>query len=104
MFDFVRAKDYGGPEDIFRQLGSNVKKGNRLFGFAGATCPDCADTRQIWIYIDYQVNGWYAPLPKDQLGKLNYFLQNIRIIAANPSAIDNLVAPSLRQPIKDSLY
>jgi hypothetical protein len=38
---------------------SEVKKGDRVFGFVDVTCPNCSKVRRYWLYFKYGSElGW----------------------------------------------
>jgi hypothetical protein len=58
-FDFLRAYQSSAPEQLFTPtILSKVKPGNRLFGYVTAECPECATSRDAWVYIEYGKGGW----------------------------------------------
>lgn len=64
--DWIRAKESAGPMEIFQ----NVKKGDHISGFIGASCPKCK--RNEWIYVDivFGTGGWYVKLTDQELKEM----------------------------------
>jgi hypothetical protein len=106
-FDYIRAKEAGGPTEIFDTplVNNAVSVGNRLFGYAAVTCPDCLTTHFVWVYAVYGESGWYAPLPKDAafVVPTTVYRQVPRIAADSTDALERLVPSSDRELITDSL-
>ncbi|HKT89861.1 MAG TPA: hypothetical protein VJQ59_15565, partial [Candidatus Sulfotelmatobacter sp.] len=48
------------PEAIIYNVRAQVKPGDRLFGWASVTCPDCIKSRTYWIYAIEGSDGWFA--------------------------------------------
>jgi hypothetical protein len=71
-FDWVKPHDEGGPQDIFSSplVAPLIKNGNRLFGSAVATCPDCSRGRTYAVYIVWGKGGWFSEIPNETSGKL----------------------------------
>jgi hypothetical protein len=61
--DWIRPKESSGPMQIFQ----NVKKGDHISGFIGASCPKCK--RNDWLYVDivFGTGGWYVELTDKEL-------------------------------------
>jgi len=104
LFDFIRPHEFSGAEQLFsRSILPLVKAGDRLFGFAEVSCPDCATTREVWVYIEFGKGGWYMPLSKDApFVNMNHLFKTITDIEKDTEpAIDAIAPPTQRIPIKD---
>ncbi len=101
-FDFLRPHERSVPEQLFTAaILSAVKPGNRLFGIATVTCPDCATDRNVWVYIEYGKGGWFAPLPTDKGVSMQQLFRLIPEIEKNISAsVDEIVPANQRIPIR----
>ncbi len=71
-FDWIRAHDQGGPENLFDRPGVSelLKPGNRLFGSASIDCAGCARGRTYIVYIAWGEGGWYSEIDKEKSGHL----------------------------------
>jgi hypothetical protein len=71
-FDWVKPHDEGGPQNIFGSslVAPLIKNGDRLFGSAVATCPDCSRGRTYAVYIVWGKGGWFSEIPNETSGKL----------------------------------
>lgn len=69
-FDFIKAKQAGGPQNIFGPVEHLLKPGTRLFGSASVNCPDCRRGFTYWVYIDWTHGGWFAEVPDETGGDL----------------------------------
>jgi hypothetical protein len=71
-FDWLRPNDESGPMDLFNGplVAPLLKPGNRLFGSATVTCPDCARGRTYIVYIVWCENGWVSEVDNEKSGKL----------------------------------
>jgi hypothetical protein len=67
-FDFVRAGQFGGPENLFGPVESILHPNDRLFGSAAVSCPLCARGRTYWVYIVWGRGGWYWEVPEARDG------------------------------------
>jgi hypothetical protein len=67
-FDFIKPGLFGGPLNIFQPVATSLKSGNRLFGSASVSCPDCARGRTFWVYIVWDQGGWYSEIPEVTTG------------------------------------
>jgi hypothetical protein len=78
-----------------------VKSGDRLFGYVTVSCPECATTRDAWVYIEYGKAGWYAPLSRDApFVSMNHIFKAIPLVEKNvDSALDEFAPISRRIPI-----
>jgi hypothetical protein len=71
-FDFLNAGQISGPEGVFFSplVTPLVKPGNRLFGSASVSCPECSRGRTFVVSIVWGESGWFAELPNDTSGEL----------------------------------
>ena len=60
---WIKPKENSGPYFLFIR-GREPRAGDRLFGIARTTCPDCPTERMYWIYMIYREGGWYSELQK----------------------------------------
>ena len=65
--DYIRRGERWGPNQMIGQpqVRSQIKAGNRLIGWAYATCPECPK-HFYWVFIKHGEFGWYAQLADDQ--------------------------------------
>jgi hypothetical protein len=101
--DWIRAHEGMGPEGVFSlpQINSSVKKGDRILGFIGVTCPDCVRTRGYLVYAVQGQGGWYAELPS--MPDFTSFLKIVPQIRQNPEAFLKDIPDSSRVPIANTL-
>jgi hypothetical protein len=61
IFDFIRPKTSGGPQNLFDSdlVHPFVKKGDRLIGSASVDCPDCLRGHTFFVSIVFGEGGWY---------------------------------------------
>lgn len=83
--DYVRHDAAAGPFNLFeRPLSQNrLKAGDRIFGYASVSCPDCKTHRQYWINAVWKTGGWYAPLKDGTSVDLLALLDQVPLIAKN---------------------
>jgi hypothetical protein len=69
-FDFLRAGQVSGPEGVFTSplVAPLVKTGDRLFGSAAVTCPECSRGRTFAVSIVWGEGGWFAEIPNEKSG------------------------------------
>ena len=69
-FDFLKANSTGGPLNLFESplVKPHVKKGDRLFGSAAVSCPDCERGHTFVVSIIFGQGGWYAEVPEETSG------------------------------------
>jgi hypothetical protein len=102
--DYIRPKEGLGPNQLVSlpQVAPLLTRGDHLFGFGMALCPDCASTRYYWIYIEHGVGGWYAELPKGQIIDVNELIRKIPTIApVRDRFLNDLVPKATRVPIRN---
>src|SRR6267142_3944535 len=82
--DFIQPHAGWGPNQTFEMptVMPLLKKGDHLFGYATATCPNCL-AHEYWVYVEYGTGGWYAELPADQHINLPELFKKIKDIATN---------------------
>ena len=99
--DYIRIGDRLGPNAMIsiRGVKDRVKTGNRLIGWAGATCPTCPK-RFYWLYIKQGEGGWYAQMENDELFKMAGILKLIKSPTSAEKAMFQLVNKSRRIPIE----
>jgi hypothetical protein len=71
-FDWLRPHQDGGPQGLFGHsaVASLVKPGDRLFGSASVSCPNCARGRTYVVYIVYDKGGWVSEVEDETAGRL----------------------------------
>jgi hypothetical protein len=69
-FDWLRPNDESGPGVLFDTplVAALLKKGNRLFGSIGITCPTCSRGRTYIVYIVWGTGGWFAEIDNPKAG------------------------------------
>jgi len=69
-FDWLRPHQEGGPQSLFglNTVAPLVKPGDRLFGSAAVSCPDCTRGRTYVVYIVYGEGGWFSELENETSG------------------------------------
>jgi len=99
--DYIRIGDRLGPNAMIsiRGVKDRVKTGNRLIGWACATCPTCPK-RFYWLYIKQGEGGWYAQMEDDELFKMTEILKLIKSPTSAEKAMFRLVNESRRIPIE----
>jgi hypothetical protein len=67
MGDSVLPRRLLGSKAVLNQPSlAHVRDGDRLFGFASASCSDCFQIHSYWVYYEVGGQGWYAPIPEGQ--------------------------------------
>jgi ABC-type multidrug transport system fused ATPase/permease subunit len=100
MFDWIKPGQYGGPEDVFSRVSSQLQPGDRLVGCAFVDCPDCIKGHSYLVEIVWGQGGWYSewasgngnpvyPINWSVEGKEGYFAQ----IEATPLAYRVAITP-----------
>jgi hypothetical protein len=98
--DFVRPGEFGfGPSGVFDLTGlsapytvGRVKRGDRLFGFATATCSNCEKLACYWTYYVYGVGGWYSVRPAtSEQSCMGGYLAILDRVKQNPDNILSIV-------------
>jgi hypothetical protein len=99
--DFIRPNEATGPEQLVALPGVAplVKAGDRLFGFASVSCPDCAKTRNYWIYVKGE-SGWFAEIPKG-FPVYSELIRLLPVIRANPESFTDAIMQADRKAIID---
>ena len=71
LFDWLRAKDKGGPENLFSGplVAPLLKPGNRLYGSASVACPECSRGRTYIVHIVWGESGWFSELEDEKSGR-----------------------------------
>lgn len=71
-FDWIRPHEEGGPQNLFESplVSPLLKPGNRLFGSAAVSCPECARGRTYIVYIVWGHNGWFSEVESEKSGKI----------------------------------
>ena len=71
-FDWIRPHDESGPLNLFSaaNVASLLKPGDRLFGSASVTCPECPRGRTFIVYIVWEKGGWFAEIENEKSGKI----------------------------------
>lgn len=71
-FDWIRPHSEGGPTSLFNlpNVTPLLKPGNRLFGSASVSCPDCARGRTFIVYIQWGQGGWFFEVQEEKSGSL----------------------------------
>ncbi len=66
--DYIRPHEPIGPFAVISQepVNSQVRNGDRLFGWVAATCPDCKRTKAYYVYAVVGKGGWIAEIPQDE--------------------------------------
>ncbi|HEY3971607.1 MAG TPA: hypothetical protein VGM18_01310 [Candidatus Sulfotelmatobacter sp.] len=60
-FDFIKARDESGFEEIFTPaIAASLRRGDRLFGTAVVDCPECKQGRTYVLYIVWGEGGWFS--------------------------------------------
>jgi hypothetical protein len=82
-FDWIRPHDEGGPQNLFDSplVAPLLRQGNRLFGSASVSCPECARGRTYIVYIVWGEGGWVSEVENENSGKIivpNNFLRETR--------------------------
>ncbi len=69
-FDWIRPHQEGGPQNLFGppNIASLLKPGNRLFGSASVSCPECSRGRTYIVYIEWGQGGWVSEVEDIQTG------------------------------------
>ena len=100
-FDFIRPHEVGGPQDLFNPVMAQLTKGNRLFGYADVSCPDCANRRLFWVYIIWGQGGWFAPVqPGSPYLQWPTLFSSIPLIVKNIDLLNQIARPDSRITIK----
>jgi hypothetical protein len=75
-FDVITPRSASGAYDIFGEINDSpaIKKGDRLVGTVGITCPNCASGRTFAIDIEWQRSGWYSQLTNQTSGNVLEFI------------------------------
>ena len=96
--DFIRPGWHWGPNQLMsiQRVKNQLKKGDRIFGFAFVTCPDCAQTRWYWVYFEHGSGGWYAEATNVGFD----VMRNLLNLNESIHAIDELVPEEQRIPIR----
>jgi len=88
--------DAFGPWRIFETF-PEPKLGDRLFGYARTTCPECVTERFYWIYTKYGESGWYgemrgkgAPNPRFIVSLFDYPIDRQEIVISSLPVIQRL--------------
>jgi hypothetical protein len=69
-FDFIRPGAVSGGYDVFTEINDSpaFKKGDRIVGTVGITCPTCVTGRTFWVALIWGESGWYAQLSGQKSG------------------------------------
>ncbi len=97
---FVRSGEGWGPNMMMGlpAVSARVKQGDRIFGFASVTCPECRLRRYYWLYIKQGYGGWYSETKPVNLQAMG---RSIPAIAHEPdSTLSRLVPVQKRTPIR----
>lgn len=83
--DWIRAHESLGPNAFITQdrIAPLVKKGDRLVGMIGVTCPTCVRRKDYWVYAVHGEGGWFAQLPEGRYVDLAALTKAIPKIRAN---------------------
>lgn len=103
-FDFIRPYERGGPQNIFSfpNVGSSLKDGDGLFGYASVGCPTCTRWHFYWLYIEWHRGGAFCELLDGTAPLIMKLMDAMPQIARAPSAAFNHVCPpGKRQKIED---
>ena len=82
-FDWLRPNGESGPLNLFDSptVSPLLKPGNRLYGSASVSCPECSRGRTYLIYIVWGEGGWFAEAQNEQSGGVivpNNFSKEVR--------------------------
>jgi len=69
-FDFLKAQQTAGPEDIFSQLNPKPKDGDRIVGSISIECPDAPRGHTFLVSLVWGKGGWYAEAKGEKMGRL----------------------------------
>jgi hypothetical protein len=69
-FDWLRPNGESGPLNLFDSptISPLLKPGNRLYGSASVSCPECSRGRTYFVYIVWGEGGWFAEVQNEQSG------------------------------------
>jgi hypothetical protein len=101
--DFIRPHNAWGPNQMLElpNVRPLVSKGEHLFGYAQALCPECKRNHYYWLYIEHGTEGWYCEIPPGQFPDVNLLFEQIRKNAnARDSWINDLAPSACRKPVK----
>jgi hypothetical protein len=103
-FDWIRPHEEGGPQNLFDGplVSPLLKPGNRLFGSAAVSCPECARGRTYIVNIVWGENGWFSEVESEKSGKILIppnFLKASRIEYFK--TLEATVPAQSRMPISD---
>ena len=102
--DYIKPEDSWGPNQLvdLPKVKSLLTRGDHLFGFGMALCPNCTSTHYYWIYIEHGIGGWYAELPKGQSPNINELGRKIPAIATmRDRFLDDFVPKTTRVLIRN---
>jgi hypothetical protein len=82
-----------GHENVKSQL----KRGDRIFGFITVGCPDCREAKAYWVYAVHGLGGWYAQSEKGKAPAMNAIARNIKDIASRTTEYLDVAVPQKRR-------
>ena len=102
-FDFIRPHESGGPQNIFSlpNVGSSLKDGDALFGYASVGCPTCSQWHFFWVFIEWHKGGYFCELRKGTVPQLINLMDALPQLAKSPRLASALCPPGQSQEIKD---
>ena len=59
--DYINAGDFAGALLFPDDLRLKIKKGDRIWGMADLTCPNCKE-KGYWIFFNSGISGWYSEI------------------------------------------
>jgi hypothetical protein len=98
--DFVRAHSGAGPYNLFTPVINVLKEGNKLFGFATVTCPDCLGVNSYWVYLIWGKDGWVSEIHGQGINLIKLY-DAIPTIASAPEITIDMIVKGDRVPIAE---
>ena len=109
--DYIRQDTPTGPYSVLSEspneaAKTHVKSGDIILGTIGVTCINCIKVRTYYVYFQMGSGGWFYAVPngkeKDLFIPVPAANKKALSIAEIEDAMDKVVPPSLRIPIKKS--
>jgi len=71
-FDWIKPQSEGGPQNLFGSelVAPLLKSGDKLFGSASVSCPECVRGRTYIVYIVWGQGGWFAEVENEKSGSV----------------------------------
>lgn len=99
--DWLRPGEGMGPQGVvgLPNVFALVKKGDRIFGYIWASCPDCIRSKYYWVYEVVGQGGWYSELPAGQFPATNTLFKMLPQLRTNLDGFLATLPASNRKPI-----